>query len=188
VIRPADGDLALCRGGVGFDVGSPISSVIQPQNVFRRVALPTELEDRTVRPAYITSVAGSSFCEYRVEYIVRRGTAVMKGSRNELRVRKHCSSRYDRTLEIVLYTSSVEESKRYFDEEKGEELCRCRIDLETYPRFLEQVEASPFGNFYVDFVLGFEMDTAEMRCVLLYKGMKCGSVTCHSRRHLSPLV
>ncbi|KAF9510349.1 hypothetical protein BS47DRAFT_1396085 [Hydnum rufescens UP504] len=146
VIRPADGDIAPCRGGVRFDVGSPISSVIQPQNVFRRVALPTELENRTMRPAYITSVAGRSFCE--VEYIVRGGTSVMKGSSNELRVRKLCSSRYDRTLDIVLYASNVEEIKRYFDEEK------------TYPSFLEQVEASPFGKFYVDFVLGFEMDTA----------------------------
>ncbi|KAF9510361.1 hypothetical protein BS47DRAFT_1364651 [Hydnum rufescens UP504] len=150
-------------------------------NVFRRIALPTELEDRTMRPAYITSVVGSSFCEHRVEYIVRSGTSVMKGNKNELRVRK-----IYRTLDIVLYASNVEESKRSFDGE-DEELCRCRIDLEMYPSLLEQAEASPFGNFYVDFVLGFEMDTVEIRCVLLYNGMKCGSVTCHPRRrHLSP--
>ncbi|KAF9510356.1 hypothetical protein BS47DRAFT_1348169, partial [Hydnum rufescens UP504] len=171
IIRPADGDTAWCRGGVRFDVGSPISSVIQPQNVFRRVALSTELEDRTMRPAYITNVAGRSFCEYRVEYIVRRGASVVKGRRNELRVRKLCTSQYDRTLDIVLCTSNGEESNRYFDQEQGEELCRCHIDLGTYPSFLEQVETSPFGNFYVDFVLGFEMDTAEIRCVLLYNGV-----------------
>ncbi|KAF9510362.1 hypothetical protein BS47DRAFT_1409176 [Hydnum rufescens UP504] len=188
IIRPADGDTAWFRGGVRFDVGSPISSVIQPQNVFRRVALPTELEDRTMRPAYITNVAGRSFCEYRVEYIVRRGVSVVKGCRNELQVRKLCISQYDRALDIVLYTSNGEESNRYFDQEQGEELCRCHIDLGTYPSFLEQVEASPLGNFYVDFVLGFEMDTAEIRCALLYKGVKCGSVACHPCRHLSPPV
>ncbi|KAF9511772.1 hypothetical protein BS47DRAFT_1486686 [Hydnum rufescens UP504] len=112
IIRPADGDVALCRGGARFGIGSLVSSVIQPQNVFRHMVL--------------------------VEYIVRRGAIVTKGSRSELRLRKFCSSQYDRTFDLVLYTSTGDQTRRYFDEEGGEELCRCRIDLETYPSFLEQ--------------------------------------------------
>jgi len=111
---------------------------------------------------------------------------MVKGDRSELRLHKLCSSRYDRTFELVLYTSNGKQTSRYFDQEEGEELCRCRVDLGTYPSFQEQVEASPFGNFYVDFVLGFEMGNAEIRCVLLYKGAKCGSVTCHPRSSRAP--
>jgi len=139
-----------------------------------------------MRPAYITNVAGRWFCDRRVEYIVRRGAIVAKGSRNELRLRKFCSSRYDRTFDLVLYTSTGDQPSRYIDQEAGEELYRCGVDLGTYPSFLEQVEASPFGNFYVDFVLGFEMDSAELRCVLLYNGEKWGSVACHPRRYRGP--
>ncbi|KAF9511747.1 hypothetical protein BS47DRAFT_1394843 [Hydnum rufescens UP504] len=50
-------------------------------------------------------------------------------------------------FELVLYTSNGDQLRRYFDQEEGEELCRSRVDLRTYPSFLERVEASPFGNF-----------------------------------------
>ncbi|KAF9510321.1 hypothetical protein BS47DRAFT_1396058 [Hydnum rufescens UP504] len=160
IIRPARGENALCHGGARFGIGSLVSSIIQPQNLFRRVALPAERDDRMMRPVYITNVAGRSLCECRVEYIIRRGASFMKGGRSELRLRKHCSSRYDRTFELVLYTSSGNQKRRYFDQEQGEELCLYRVDLGTYPNFLEQVETSLFGDFYVDFVLGFEMDSA----------------------------
>ncbi|KAF9510347.1 hypothetical protein BS47DRAFT_1396083 [Hydnum rufescens UP504] len=160
VIRPGDGDIGSCHGGPRFGISSLVSSVKHTQNVFRRVALPAEREDRMMRPVYITSVPGRSLCEHRVEYIVRRGASIVKGDRSELRLRKLCSSRYDRTFELVLYSSNDEQTSRYFDQEEGEELCRCQIDLGTYPSFQEQVEASPFGNFYVDFVLGFEMGSA----------------------------
>ncbi|KAF9511769.1 hypothetical protein BS47DRAFT_1394865 [Hydnum rufescens UP504] len=160
VIRPANGDLASCHGGARFGVSSLVSSVIHPQNVFRHVALPAEREDRMVRPVYITSVAGGSLCEHRVEYIVKRGASIVKGGRSELRLCKLCTLRYDRMFELMLYTSNGEQTRWYFDEEEGEELCRCRVDLGTYPSFWEQVEASPFGNFYIDFVLGFEMGSA----------------------------
>ncbi|KAF9510360.1 hypothetical protein BS47DRAFT_1331774 [Hydnum rufescens UP504] len=186
VIRPGDGDIGSCHGGPRFGISSLVSSVKHTQNVFRRVALPAEREDRMMRPVYITSVPGRSLCEHRVEYIVRRGASIVKGDRSELRLRKLCSSQYDRTFELVLYSSNGEQTSRYFDQEEGEELCRCQIDLGTYPSFQEQVEASPFGNFYVDFVLGFEMGSAEIRCVLLYEGMKCGSVTCHPRSSRAP--
>ncbi|KAF9511754.1 hypothetical protein BS47DRAFT_1486679 [Hydnum rufescens UP504] len=154
IIRPAD---VSCHGGPRFGVGSLVSSVIHPRNVFLRVALPAEREDRMMRPIYITSVG---VCEHRVQYISRRGASIVKGSRSELRVRKLCTSRYDHAFELVLYISNGEHTRRYFDQEEGEELCRCRVDLGTYPSFREQVEASPFGNFYVDFVLGFEMSSA----------------------------
>ncbi|KAF9510320.1 hypothetical protein BS47DRAFT_1396057 [Hydnum rufescens UP504] len=160
IIRPARGENALCHGGARFGIGSLVSSIIQPQNLFRRVALPAERDDRMMRPVYITNVAGRSLCECRVEYIIRRGASFMKGGRSELRLRKHCSSRYDRTFELVLYTSSGNQKRRYSDQEQGEELCLYRVDLGTYPNFLEQVETSLFGDFYVDFVLGFEMDSA----------------------------
>jgi hypothetical protein len=65
VIRPGDGDIASCHGGPRFGIGSLVSSVIHPHNVFRRVALPAEREDRMMRPVYITSVAGRSLCEHR---------------------------------------------------------------------------------------------------------------------------
>ena len=55
----------------------------------------------------------------------------------------------DRTFDLVLYTSDGDQPRRYFDQEEGKELCRCCIDLGTYPSFQEQAEASPFGNFYV---------------------------------------
>jgi len=183
VIRPADGDFASCGGGARVGIASPVSSVIPPQNIFRRVTLPAEQEDRVLRPAYITGVPGSLLCENRVEYIVRRGSRVMKGSNSELRLRKHCSSRYDCTFDLVLYTSNGDQTWRYFDEEQGEELCRCRVDLGTYPGFLEKAETWPFEDFNVDFVLGFEMNSADIQCVLLYKGVKCGSVTCHPRSY-----
>jgi hypothetical protein len=65
VIRPADGDLASYGGGARVGIGSLVSSVIPPQNVFRWVTLPAEQEDRTLRPAYITGVPGSLLCENR---------------------------------------------------------------------------------------------------------------------------
>ncbi|KAF9510329.1 hypothetical protein BS47DRAFT_1487511 [Hydnum rufescens UP504] len=129
IIRPADGDIALCRGGARFGIGSPVSSVIQPQNVFRLVSLPVQEEDRMTRPAYITNVAGRWFCERRVEYIIRRGASLMKGSRRELRVRKFCASRYDRTLDSCFTRRLVTKPG----------------DTSMKRSFLEQVEASPFG-------------------------------------------
>ncbi|KAF9511742.1 hypothetical protein BS47DRAFT_1298549, partial [Hydnum rufescens UP504] len=187
VIRPADGDIASCRGGPRFGISSLVSSVIHPQSVFLRVALPAEREDRMMRPVYIRTVRGGSLCEHRVQYIARRGASVMKGGRSELRLRKFAPlNLVYRTFELVLYTSNGEQTRRYFDQEECEELCRCRVDLGMYPSFREQVEASPFGDFYVDFVLGFEMGSAEIRSVLLYKGVKCGSVTCHPRSCRAP--
>ncbi|KAF9510332.1 hypothetical protein BS47DRAFT_1348130, partial [Hydnum rufescens UP504] len=169
VIRPAHGDIASCRGGARFSIRSLISSVIP------------SAEYRTMRPAYITGVPDRSLCEHRVEYIVRRGASITKGSRSELELIALNYS--DHTFELVLYTSDGDQTWRYFDQEQGEELGRCRVDLGTYPGFLEQVKASPFGSFYVDFVLGFEMDSAEIRCVLLYEGVKCGSVTCDTHNY-----
>ncbi|KAF9510323.1 hypothetical protein BS47DRAFT_87827 [Hydnum rufescens UP504] len=118
VVRPPDGDFASCGGGALFHAGSLVSSVVPPQNVFRRVTLPAEQEDTMLRLAYITGVPGTWLCENRVEYIVRRGSNVMKGSRSELRLRRLCSSRYDRTFKLVLYTSDGDQTRRYFDEEQ----------------------------------------------------------------------
>ncbi|KAF9510351.1 hypothetical protein BS47DRAFT_1384020 [Hydnum rufescens UP504] len=63
-------------------------------------------------------------------------------------------------FELPLYTSSGDQTTRYFNQEEGEELCRCRVDLGMHPNFLQEVEASLFGILYIDFVLGFEMDSA----------------------------
>ncbi|KAF9511771.1 hypothetical protein BS47DRAFT_1346364 [Hydnum rufescens UP504] len=65
VIRPGDGGIGSCHSGPRFGISSLVSSVVHPQNVFRRVTFPAEREDRMMRPVYITSVAGRSLCEHR---------------------------------------------------------------------------------------------------------------------------
>ncbi|KAF9510357.1 hypothetical protein BS47DRAFT_1487533 [Hydnum rufescens UP504] len=99
-----------CHGGARFSVSSLVSSVIHPQNVFRHVALPAEREDRMMRPVYITSAGGGTLCEHRVEYIVRRGASIVKGVGASSDCVKLCTSRYDRTFELVLYTSNGEQT------------------------------------------------------------------------------
>lgn len=54
----------------------------------------------------------------------------------------------DSVFELVLYASSGDRIIRYFDEEKSDVLCRCRMDLETYPGFQQRAEAS-LGGFYI---------------------------------------
>lgn len=180
IIRPANGDIASCRGGARRSLSPIVSSVIQSQSIFRRDTFPAEPEDYKMRPVYIQKIKGKSVCENRVEYIFKKGERLAKGSRSKVKLRKLCSTRSDSVFELVLYASSGDRIIRYFDEEKSDVLCRCRMDLETYPGFQQRAEAS-LGGFYIDFVLGVEMDTAEIRCMLLYEGEIRGSVTCHTR-------
>ncbi|KAF9514408.1 hypothetical protein BS47DRAFT_881273 [Hydnum rufescens UP504] len=90
-----------------------------PQSVFRHAVLPTELEDRTMRPACIMGAAGRSLWEHRTE----------------LRLHKLSSSRYGATLiktKVRNCVGIVSTSGR-----------------PRASSIMEQVEASSFGDFYV---------------------------------------
>ncbi|KAG8704387.1 hypothetical protein FRC08_002254 [Ceratobasidium sp. 394] len=85
-----------------------------------------------------------------------------------------CAS--DSTFVAVLYTSDSERVMRYTDEGETSELCKWTVDLSSLPSFAEHARMGNQNGFYTEFELGLELDSAEVRGVLLYNGDEWGRV------------
>lgn len=95
----------------------------------------------------------------------------------------------------TLYTSESDRLFRYTDEGETVELCKWTVDISSLPSFQENAGIQPNG-FYTgmsesfardapmvcgaktesDFELGLELDSAEVRGILLYEGTEWGRV------------
>ncbi|KDQ16894.1 hypothetical protein BOTBODRAFT_106352 [Botryobasidium botryosum FD-172 SS1] len=178
IARPNDADTATCRGAAQYGLAHRplVSSVIAPKAYIMRVKLPAEHEDRMKRPAYITqNNAGIEICENR-QYLVQKGAILRKGQRIRTKFCKYSASGQDRIFVAVLYTSESDQIMRYTDEGETSELCKWTVDLSSLPSF-QQNASNPQGTgFYTEFELGLELDSAEVRGVLLYNGEEWGQV------------
>ncbi|CAE6465095.1 unnamed protein product [Rhizoctonia solani] len=179
IARPADADTATCRGAARYGLSNRalVSSVIAPRAYIMKVKLPADPEDWQKRPAYISqNNAGVPICENRLQYLVQKGAILRKGQRVKTKFCKFSQGPQDSTFVAVLYTSESERVMRYTDEGETNELCKWTVDLSTLPSFAEHARMGHTGGFYTEFELGLELDSAEVRGVLLYNGDEWGRV------------
>lgn len=121
-------------------------------------------------------------------------------------VLSHCSEVIDfraRNLDsafvAVLYTSDTDKIMRYTDEGETSELCKWTVDLSSLPTFQQNAAIPQTGGFYtggkpgdchwtltnllLEFELGLELDSAEVRGILLYNNQEWGRFACFRCRH-----
>jgi hypothetical protein len=177
--RPADADTATARGAAQYGLTGQriVSSVITPRAYIMKVKLPAEDEDRMKRPAYITNnEAGYAICENRLQYLVTKGAILRKGQRIVTKFCKFSHSSQDSLFVATLYTSETDKVMRYTDEGALLKVCTWTVDIGSLPTF-RQNAGMPQGNgFYTEFELGLELDSAEVRGILLYEGTEWGRV------------
>ncbi|KAF9511534.1 hypothetical protein BS47DRAFT_1298819 [Hydnum rufescens UP504] len=178
IIRPTNGDTASNCGAARSGLYPTVISVIPSHSVVMRVRLPAEPEDKRMRPASVVTTGRTQFSKNRLQYIIKKGIGLQKGTRVDAQVGKFSVAPSDNIFETAIY---VDKTMRYTDQGETKELCVCRVDLKDLPDFKEQARAPTSEGFYTEFELGFEMDTAEIRGELLYKGRKFGAVTFHLR-------
>jgi len=107
---------------------------------------------------------------------VLKGAILRKDQRVKVNLCKFSESREDSVFQAILYSSDSDKTLRYSDDPEASELCRWTVDLSSLPTFQKHaVEFHP-GGFYTDFELGLELDSAEVRGVLLYNGQDWGQV------------
>jgi len=82
----------------------------------------------------------------------------------------------DRVFVAVLYTSEEDKSMRYTDEGAIDELCKWSVDLGMLPSFQMHAQMNHPKGFYTEFELGLELDSAEVRGVLLHGGEEVSRV------------
>lgn len=63
---------------------------------------------------------------------------------------------------------------RYTDEGEILELCKWTVDLTSLPTFQQNAAGSNMAGFYTEFELGLELDSVEVRGILLYNGQEWG--------------
>jgi hypothetical protein len=63
---------------------------------------------------------------------------------------------------------------RYTDEGEILELCKWTVDLTSLPTFQQNAATSNMAGFYTEFELGLELDSVEVRGILLYHGQEWG--------------
>jgi hypothetical protein len=66
---------------------------------------------------------------------------------------------------------------RYTDEGETTELCKWTVDLSSLPTFKQNASMLQMNGFYTEFELGLELDSAEVRGILLYNSQEWGRVT-----------
>lgn len=177
IARPSDADTATLRGAAQYGLARRplVSSVVAPRAYIMRVKLPAEQIDFMMRPAYIhNNQAGVPICENRLKYLVQKGAIIRKGQMIRAPFCKYSANVSDRLFVAVLYTSEVDKEMRYTDEGETTELCKWTVDLGSLPPF-QQFAQSQQG-FYTEFELGLELDSAEVRGVVLYNGVEVGRV------------
>jgi hypothetical protein len=180
IARPPDADTATLRGAAAYGLARRplVSSVIAPRSYLMKVKLPAEQEDWLKRPAYIRSNdAGVSICENRLQYLVSKGAILRKGQRLTTKFCKYSQSAQDSSFVATLYTSDTDKLMRYTDEGETTELCKWTVDLSSLPTFKHNAAILQTGGFYTEFELGLELDSAEVRGILLYNQQEWGRVT-----------
>ncbi|KAF8735260.1 hypothetical protein AX14_002404 [Amanita brunnescens Koide BX004] len=180
IARPADADTATLRGAAQYGLSKRqlVSSVIAPRSYVMKVKLPAEQEDWQKRPAYIrTNDAGVSICENRLQYLVVKGAILRKGQRLTTKFCKFSQNVQDSTFVATLFTSDADKVMRYTDEGEMTELCKWTVDLSSLPTFRQNASMPQSGGFYTEFELGLELDSAEVRGILLYNNQEWGRVT-----------
>ncbi|KAL5478877.1 hypothetical protein ACEPAI_2154 [Sanghuangporus weigelae] len=178
IARPSDADTATCRGAAQYGLARRplVSSVIAPRSYIMKVKLPAEPEDWQKRPAYIkVNNAGVNICENRLQYLVTKGAILRKGQRVQTKFCKFSQNAQDRLFVAILYTSDSDKIMRYTDEGETVELCKWTVDLGNLPSFQQQ-SAMMQSGFYTEFELGLELDSAEVRGILIHEGEECGRV------------
>jgi len=179
IARPADADTATARGAAQYGLAGKtlVTTVISPRAYLMKVKLPAEPEDWQKRPAYISdNNAGVSICENRLQYLVHKGAILRKGQRVLTKFCKFSQTSQDTTFVAVLYTSDIDKVMRYTDEGATDELCKWTVDIGSLPTFQRNANASRQNGFYTEFELGLELDSAEVRGILLYEGQEWGRV------------
>ncbi|KAI0656294.1 actin-like ATPase domain-containing protein [Cubamyces menziesii] len=178
IARPSDCDTATLRGAAQYGLARRplVSSVVAPRSYMLKVKLPAEPEDWLKRPGYIReNDAGVAICENR-QYLVAKGAILRKGQRLKTMFCKFSQTPSDRMFVAVLYTSDSDKIMRYTDEGEIMELCQWTIDLGALPSFQRHASAPTPDGFYTEFELGLELDSAEVRGVLIYQGQDWGRV------------
>jgi len=171
--RPSDCDTATVRGAAQYGLARRplVSSVIAPQSYMMKVKLPADADDWMKRPAYIReNDAGISICENRLQYLVAKGAVLRKGQRLKRKFCKFSQSGQDRIFDAVIFTSPSEKLMRYSDEGEISELCKWTVDLGTLPSFQENSNLPNPNGFYTEFEIALELDSAEVRGILIYEG------------------
>ncbi|KAL9710549.1 hypothetical protein Ac2012v2_006084 [Leucoagaricus gongylophorus] len=179
IARPPDADTATLRGAAqcGLSRRPLVASVIAPRAYIMKVKLPAEQEDWLKRPAYIkTNDAGVHICENR-----HAAVSCFKGCNSPEKSTTFdkvlfSQSAQDAVFVATLYTSDSGIIMRYTDEGEITELCKWTVDLSSLPSFRNNAATQP-GGFYTEFELGLELDSAEVRGILLYKNQEWGRVT-----------
>ncbi|KAF8150916.1 actin-like ATPase domain-containing protein [Crassisporium funariophilum] len=178
ILRPPDADTSALRGAVMHGMTEPlISRVIAPHSYIMKVRLPAEQQDYMTRPAYIKqSASGLRLCEKRVQYLVHKGDIIRKGERIKTKLSKYSRSGSvkDGQFDAIIYTSDSPKVMRYTDEGNLRELCRWSVDLTPLPYFGQDASNSNKNGFYTEFEVGLELDSSEVRGVLLYQGVEWG--------------
>lgn len=178
IARPPDADTATLRGAAHYGLAKRnlVSSVISPRAYIMKVKLPADQEDWLKRPAYIVkNDAGSYVCQNRLKYLVSKGAIIRKGQRLTSTFCKYSHSPSDSSFVATMLTSDSDRIMRYIDEGELTELCNWTVDLTSLPTFKQNAAANMTG-FYTEFELGLELDSAEIRGVLLHNGQECGRV------------
>jgi hypothetical protein len=179
IARPSDCDTATVRGAAQYGLARRplVSSVISPQSYMMKVKLPAESEDWMKRPAYIKeNDAGVPVCENRLQYLVAKGAVLRKGQRLKRKFCKFSQTGQDRIFDAIIYTSRSDKIMRYSDEGEIVELCKWTVDLGSLPSFQENSNMPHPNGFYTEFELGLELDSAEVRGILIYEGQDWGRV------------
>ncbi|KAJ3486412.1 hypothetical protein NLI96_g4257 [Meripilus lineatus] len=177
--RPPDCDTATLRGAAQYGLARRplVSSVIAPQSYMMKVKLPAESEDQLKRPAYIhENDAGVPICENRLQYLVAKGAILRKGQRLKHKFCKFSQNGQDRMFVATLYSSDSDKIMRYTDEGETQELCKWTVDLGVLPTFQQNSGMPNRNGFYTEFELGLELDSAEVRGILIHEGQDWGRV------------
>jgi len=180
IARPPDADTATLRGAAAYGLARRplVSSVIAPRSYVMKVKLPADPEDLRNRPAYIKSNdAGVPICENRLQYLVSKGAILRKGQRLTTKFCKFSQTYQDTAFVATLYTSDSDKVFRYTDEGETTELCKWTVDLSSLPTFHENASMMHMNGFYTEFELGLELDSAEVRGILIYNDQEWGRVT-----------
>ncbi|KAF8637103.1 hypothetical protein AX17_003007 [Amanita inopinata Kibby_2008] len=180
ITRPPDADTATLRGAAQYGLARRqlVSTIIAPRSYIMKVKLPAEQEDWQKRPAYIrNNDAGVAICDNRLQYLVTKGAILRKGQRLTTKFCKFSQNLQDSTFVATLYTSDSDKVMRYTDEGETTELCKWTVDLSSLPTFQQSASMPQRGGFYTEFELGLELDSAEVRGILLYNNQEWGRVT-----------
>ncbi|KAI0738739.1 hypothetical protein BC629DRAFT_1566138, partial [Irpex lacteus] len=117
----------------------------------------------------------------RLQYLVAKGADMRKGQRIQ---HKFCKFSQNgkvkqmsyRIFVATLFTSDTDKIMRYTDEGETTELCKWTVDLSVLPSFQENASMPNPNGFYTEFELGLELDSAEVRGVLIHEGQDWGRV------------